>query len=109
MFEKEKINERTEEKLEIRSCSSKSIKNLHMCQRNMQYFTPEFTPVSEPQTQYSSAIDTKPLRYILLREMQAQGNEEGEKDERGKTVALHQGERYNFFNKSNYFKGNNRP
>jgi hypothetical protein len=105
----EKAGEAQEDRCELRSCSSKSIKNLHYGHSSQQYFTPEFAPFAEASTHYPSSINTKPLRCILLRELQSRGGEEMDKLEKGKVSVQYHSERYNFFNKSNYFKGNARP
>lgn len=109
MFEKEKNDAGSEEPSEIKSSSSKSIKNLHYRHTNSQYFTPEFTPTAEPNRHYHLSIDTRPLRCLLLRELHSQATEESDKLELGKIAVSLLNERYNFFNKSNYFKCNSRP
>lgn len=85
---------------EIQSEKSKSICNITKGFRSNFMFEPEFSPSEEDQAPYLSQIDARPLRNILMHELQMTVGS----DEQGKVKAEPLKERYNLFKQSAYFK-----
>ena len=103
--EREEEMEPKEQKVEceIKSTSAKSIRNIAQKLGSREQLEPEFDPGFEAMRGVKAPIDTRSLRNILMRELEEEGSD-SQQSETGKVSVDSHTERYNFFNKSQFFR-----